>query len=616
MKHFFASVALLLMLPASATIVDHGTYFQDTGTGLYWLKLTETRDMAYDDVSAQLVPGQPLEGWRYATLAEVENFIAAYGFPPQGNTCSEGWGNYCDSVSPANAELLEDLIRLFGDTLDSGFDAENFATDVAPSGAGAAYGMLGQRGDPGGSYYYHVYEAQFNDAQMVDRATGDPAYDQLDSIKTRWNTASDYGSSTTGSFLVRMTDPTIPLDDPNNPSILNVTLFDSLSPNDFGLSAYLYCEQPGFYFPLCGYDAYSWSANGATDYTGSTFYGEFMMQNISFDQESRPWMRITGYDYKNGSACDAGDTDLGAGWCQKDLPAASFQLIPLPETNPGNPYEPITGSIPGTYIDKGDAFQLDNVELEFINSNIEIDFDPNSSADTIRPKEAYFVTVGVKTLSVVDGDAVDFDATQIDPASVKFGPARTANIAAPLTRDIDDDGDLDAVFGFRVENTGISCLDTSVTLVAQTVGGDALAGQAPVTPINCEETIDIDIDPFNAENVIRPDDSYNVTVAILGMRTTDGDAVDVTPGSGTADDIDVSTLKFGPAETGNTSTAVITDINGDSNDDLLVTFNAFDAGIACEDTEMEVSGNKVSGIPVEAVDSIITEDCSTSSCHP
>ena len=127
--------------------------------------------------------------------------------------------------------------------------------------------------------------------------------------------------------------------------------------------------------------------------------------------------------------------------------------------------------------------------------------------------------------------------------------------------------------------------------------------------------IEMDIDPFNSTNTIRPNDDYNVTVALLGMRVADGDAVDVTPGSGQADDIDVATLSFGPAGTGNNGTPIISDVNGDSYDDLLVTFNVYDAGIACGDTELEMTGEKISGIPVEATDSIVTEDCETG-CHP
>jgi hypothetical protein len=613
MNKILAVAGLLSCYAANAAIVDHGTYFQDTDTGVYWLKLTETRDMAYDDVTAQLIAGAPLEGWRYASLQEVEDFIAGYGFPNQGRDCADGWGNYCDSVS--KPERLENLIDLFGDTLDAGYDETDFQNDVSPSGAGGASGMLGQRGDPGGSYYYHVYEAQLFDGEFVDRVSGDFAIDYTDTIKVRWNTASSYGSSTLGSFLVRTTDPTVGLADPNDPNTLNVTLFDNLSPSELGLSAYLYCEQPGFYLAICGYNAYEWWATGAPDYTGQNYFGEFQLQNSSFDQEARPWVRMTGYDYTAG-VCLAGDTDLGDGWCREELPAANFVLMPTRDTSNGNPYEISGGVISGTFINIGDNFKLDNVELEFIHSNIQIDFDPWNAANTVRPKSAYFVTVGVKTLSTADGDAIDFDATQIDPATVQLGPERTPNIALANQMDFDGDGDQDIVFGFRIENSGISCLDTSVTLVAKTLGGDPLADQDSITPVECEETIDIDVDPFNAVNTIRPNDSYNVTVAVLGMRTADGDAVDVTPGTGGADDVDAGSLGFGPAATGNNSAPIITDINGDSRDDMLVTFDAFDAGIACGDTELEMTGNKVSGIPIEGLDSIVTEDCETGGCHP
>ena len=593
-------IYLAVVLPSYAAIVDHGTYFQDTDTGLYWIKLTETRGNSYDDMTAELGLGGNFEGWRFATLEEVESFIAAYGFPSQGNDCGDGWGNYCDTVSAADGELLEDLIRLFGDTTDASFDEDNNPLDVAPNGTGGAGGYLGQRGDPGGFYYYHVYHASFFDWEMVDRATGAPAEDLQDRIQIRWNTAPEYGSGS--SFLVRTSDPAVPRSDPNDANTLQVTLFDSLNPDDMGLTADP-CSgsEPYPCYPLSDYDAWSWWSMPIQDYSGTLIWGDFSLYNSGFDQEARPWVRMTGYDY-SASGCDAGDTDLGDGWCRKDTSSAGFELI--------------TGSIPDTFIDKGDSFQLDNVKLEFINSNIQIDFEQWNAGNTIRPKEAYFTTVGVKTTSIADGDAVDFDATQIDPATVMFGPARTPNIANPIQMDFDNDGDIDIVFGFRVENSGIGCLDNSVTLVAKTLGGEPLAGQDLVTAINCEELIDIDADPFNATNVIRPNESYNVTVAILGMRTGDGDAFDVTPGSGGADDIDTATLRFGPAETGTTTAPVITDIDGDTHDDMLVTFDAYDAGIACEDIELDMTGAKVSGIQVEAVDIIQTDDCETGGCHP
>jgi probable HAF family extracellular repeat protein len=257
-----------------------------------------------------------------------------------------------------------------------------------------------------------------------------------------------------------------------------------------------------------------------------------------------------------------------------------------------------------------------NIEPDF---NIEIDFDAWQTANTVRPKDAYFVAVGIRTLSILNGDAVNFDPGQIDPASIKLGPDQAPNVADPanpLWQDIDNDGDLDLVVGFRVENTGIGCLDNTVNLIAKSWADESLVGQDLIVPIGCDETIAIDVAPASATNPIRPNDSYDVTVAVLGMRTSYGDAVNVFIGSGYADDIDPNSLSFGPAGTGITAAPVIARVNNDLFDDMLVTFNAFDAGIACGDTELEMTGEKISGIPVVAVDSIVTEDCDTGGCHP
>jgi hypothetical protein len=459
LKNIIFALALTLPLSLSAAIVDHGSYFQDTDTGLYWLKLTETRGQSYDETDAQTAVGQALEGWRFATLAEVESFIAGYGFPNQGRNCGDGWGNYCDNVDAADAELLEDLIRLLGDTLDAGLDETEAQNDVSPDGAGTATGLLGHRGDPGGSYYYHVYKAVIRDTELVDRVTGLPASDSQDAIQVRWDTAPEYG--TNASFLVRTTDPTIAQDDPNDPNNLQLTVFDNLSPDDFGLTGYCgYIE--GSPFPgLCDYDQNSWWSVPVVDYAGILHWGSFgLYVTSSFDTEGRPWVRITAHDYNNADDCEAGDTDLGNNWCRKETPAAEFGLT--------------SNGIPDNHLDYGDdpdyggSFSIDNVELEFIHSNIQIDFEPYNSANTVRPKSAYFITVGVKTLSTADGNPVDFDAATVDPATVQFGPARTPNIAYPLPQDFDGDGDADMMFGFRMENTGISCLDNSVTFVAKT----------------------------------------------------------------------------------------------------------------------------------------------------
>jgi hypothetical protein len=136
-------------------------------------------------------------------------------------------------------------------------------------------------------------------------------------------------------------------------------------------------------------------------------------------------------------------------------------------------------------------------------------------------------------------------------------------------------------------------------------------GHDAINPVDCEELVDIDVDPFNAANEVRPNDDYQVTVGVLSMSTADGDSIDLD-----ASQVDPASLKFGPAETFNSLAPLIGDLDGDAHDDLLVGFSMLDSGIACGDTELQLSGELYSGLPIEGVDSITTTDCETTSCHP
>ena len=65
-------VLSLIPFCASATITDHGTFIHDDTTGLYWLKLTETRGMGYEEIEEQMALGQPLRVWRFVNGALVD----------------------------------------------------------------------------------------------------------------------------------------------------------------------------------------------------------------------------------------------------------------------------------------------------------------------------------------------------------------------------------------------------------------------------------------------------------------------------------------------------------------------------------------------------------------
>jgi hypothetical protein len=95
------------------------------------------------------------------------------------------------------------------------------------------------------------------------------------------------------------------------------------------------------------------------------------------------------------------------------------------------------------------------------------------------------VLVGVKSTSTAAGDAVNLDALQIDPASLRFGPAGAHNMTTPLTTDLDGDTDTDVIFGFAVEDSGILCGDTDVMLEGEQYDGYPLAGASDIVTTDC-----------------------------------------------------------------------------------------------------------------------------------
>jgi hypothetical protein len=117
----------------------------------------------------------------------------------------------------------------------------------------------------------------------------------------------------------------------------------------------------------------------------------------------------------------------------------------------------------------------------------EIDVDPSSSENEIDPDSIGQISVAVKTTSTAAGDSVDFDATQVDPATVRFGPGGAVSATPPLTGDVDADSDADVTFAFDIVSSGILCDDTEVTLNGETYAGDVVVGSDTITTVNCEE---------------------------------------------------------------------------------------------------------------------------------
>ena len=92
------------------------------------------------------------------------------------------------------------------------------------------------------------------------------------------------------------------------------------------------------------------------------------------------------------------------------------------------------------------------------------------------------------TTSIADGDAVNFDATQINASTLKFAVGGAPNIATPRVKDVDGDFDNDVTFTFRTQDTGIACSDTQATLTGATNAGDLFTGTDAVVTADCVDS--------------------------------------------------------------------------------------------------------------------------------
>ena len=111
---------------------------------------------------------------------------------------------------------------------------------------------------------------------------------------------------------------------------------------------------------------------------------------------------------------------------------------------------------------------------------VTIDIKPDSQTNNINPRSKGVIAVSVLT-------SEDFDALQVDPNTVLFGPADAEKAHTQVhVEDVDNDGDMDLVFHFRTQETGIQCGDTEATLTGETWDGTPISGTDSVTTVGCE----------------------------------------------------------------------------------------------------------------------------------
>jgi hypothetical protein len=102
-----------------------------------------------------------------------------------------------------------------------------------------------------------------------------------------------------------------------------------------------------------------------------------------------------------------------------------------------------------------------------------------SGSDTINPKSTGVITVAILTTDT-------FDASTVDPSSVRFGPLGAAEAhGRGHVEDVNGDGRDDLVLHFRTQDTGIVCGETDVSLTGTSFSGVPIQGSAPIHTVGC-----------------------------------------------------------------------------------------------------------------------------------
>jgi hypothetical protein len=122
------------------------------------------------------------------------------------------------------------------------------------------------------------------------------------------------------------------------------------------------------------------------------------------------------------------------------------------------------------------------VDISPVIATVTIDIKPGSDPNSVNPRSQGVVPVAVL-------GSIDFDATQVDFLTVRFGIAEASPAHDGHVEDVNDDGFMDMVFHFKTQETGIVCGDTEATLVGEISDGTPITGTDTVNTVGCKGTI-------------------------------------------------------------------------------------------------------------------------------
>ena len=112
---------------------------------------------------------------------------------------------------------------------------------------------------------------------------------------------------------------------------------------------------------------------------------------------------------------------------------------------------------------------------------VTIDVRPGSSPNRINPRSRGLIPVAILTTGT-------FNATSVDPSSVRFGPSGATRVPRRAhLKDVDRDGDRDLLLYFRTSASGIKCGDSSAGVTGTTTSGESFEGSDAIQTVGCKQ---------------------------------------------------------------------------------------------------------------------------------
>jgi hypothetical protein len=109
--------------------------------------------------------------------------------------------------------------------------------------------------------------------------------------------------------------------------------------------------------------------------------------------------------------------------------------------------------------------------------SVNIDVKPGDSQPVVNLKSQGVVPVAILSTST-------FDATKVNPLTVRFGRAGTEAVSVHSSlQDVNGDGLLDMVLQFRTQSTALQLGDSQATLMGRTLSGTPFRGSSPIQVI-------------------------------------------------------------------------------------------------------------------------------------